>query len=113
MGDNAKKSWEWHNTKVGDGYQARGVIRQPNQLSSTSIKIIDMTKSAVNTEIIDEVDNDPNEDDSTKRSKEKKKTKHKKRKRDERVSSGDKAGKFNPILQYLAKRLSDKTMEFS
>ena len=28
MGENAAKSWEWHNTVVGSGYQAKSVIRQ-------------------------------------------------------------------------------------
>ena len=28
MGDNAKQSWSWHNNEIGQGYQAKGVIRQ-------------------------------------------------------------------------------------
>ena len=41
MGDNANTNWEWHNTEVGHGYQAKGVYRQPSH-SVVSTKIIDM-----------------------------------------------------------------------
>lgn len=42
MGDNALKGWEWHNTEVGKGFQARGVVRQAT-IRSDPIKIIDMS----------------------------------------------------------------------
>ena len=39
MGDNATASWAWHNTVVGQGYQAKGVVRQPG---SNPVKTIDV-----------------------------------------------------------------------
>jgi hypothetical protein len=42
MGENAKKSWEWHNTVVGEGYQARGVVRQRVGEFQSVGKVIDM-----------------------------------------------------------------------
>lgn len=41
MGDNAKKTWEWHNVEVGKGFQSRGVVRQP-QVQHKADKIIDL-----------------------------------------------------------------------
>jgi hypothetical protein len=45
MGDNATQNWEWHNVAVGEGYQARGVVRQKTvpTIPSSSYKIVDMS----------------------------------------------------------------------
>eukprot|EP01038_Epipyxis_sp_PR26KG_P015314 gene15314-20639_t len=47
MGENARKDWEWHNTVVGKGYQAKGVVRQRETYNSLDsgvgqVKIVDM-----------------------------------------------------------------------
>ena len=45
MGENAKVRWEWHNNEVGEGYQARGVVRQSSISCTSKERIIDMTGS--------------------------------------------------------------------
>jgi hypothetical protein len=42
MGDNANVDWEWKNTVVGEGYQAKGVIRQPG-VASEKMRIVNMS----------------------------------------------------------------------
>ena len=109
MGDNATKRWEWHNNVVGEGYQARGVIRQPGRNERRDLQIVDMSKpeelSAKNS---DNVLLDSPKEKGRKSSK-------KKRRRDTDYSCDDDVvmtSRFNPLLQLLAKRLSNKTMEF-
>lgn len=41
MGDNANNKWQWHNTEIGSGYQAKFVVRQPGK-SYGEMKIVDM-----------------------------------------------------------------------
>ena len=41
MGDNANNKWQWHNTEIGSGYQAKFVVRQPGK-SNEEMKIVDM-----------------------------------------------------------------------
>lgn len=44
MGDNANVAWDWHNTVVGEGYQARGVVRQA-VAGSTAVRVVDMSRA--------------------------------------------------------------------
>ena len=44
MGENANVSWDWHNTVVGEGYQARGVVRQAG-VKAPSVQIVDMRQA--------------------------------------------------------------------
>ena len=46
MGENANVSWDWHNTVVGQGYQARGVVRQAGAARS-GVQIVDMRTTEV------------------------------------------------------------------
>jgi hypothetical protein len=43
MGENANASWAWHNTVVGEGYQAKGVVRQPG-MKAPSVQVVDSTR---------------------------------------------------------------------
>lgn len=125
MGDNASvKDREWHNTIVGQGYQARGVIRQPG-LQPVATKIVDMTgktsktTSAVETTIVKETITDDNSSKSEsghkkhkrkddKKEKSKKESKHKKKHRTEKDNErdvndreSDNTDRFNPLIQLL------------
>lgn len=170
MGDNASKSWEWHNNEIGIGYKAKHVVRQPGlNPIPLSTKIIDMTgskrstcstskdgdacnditfSSAADTKLDtkrrkDDNQGDRDEDDSERGSRKKGHKKHTKKnkkdrkggdgsKKDKRTSkrsredvvvdesvsdtdtgSNEACGQFNPILQYFATRISNKTMSFS
>ncbi len=127
MGENAKKGWEWHNNVVGEGYQAKGVVRQRTAevSSSSASKFIDLSKS---TNII--VESDPqiaskyDRNDDHKAAKKDKKRKHKDEKKSKKEKKDKKrkhskddndktVGQFNPFLQLLASRLSNTTMHFS
>ncbi len=112
MGDNAGKSWEWHNTEVGQGYQARGVIRQRSAVAEVSIVDLSKPQNVSDQNDKSEKSNKKEVDHRSKDKKDKKahkssssKTKVKKEKREK--------PSFNPLLQLLATRLSDKTMSFS
>lgn len=90
MGDNAHRDKEWHNTIVGQGYQARGVIRQPG-LQPIATKIIDMSgksvKVATKEESIDLKETSSDHDSS-------KSSKHKKRKhKDDKKEKSKKSSK--------------------
>lgn len=111
MGDNANHQWEWHNTTVGHGYQAKGVIRQRTGYegeSSSSSKVIDLSKDS---RLIDDKPEKKSKKDSKKESKKDSKKSSKKHKHHSSKSSSK--GKFNPLLQLLATRLSNKTLQFS
>ena len=144
MGDNASASWAWHNTVVGQGYQAKGVVRQPG---SQSVAIVDLrrpedenlktqNKAAIPHEeavvLVDierkskkrmkEVDDsrDRKRDHKSSKKDEKKEKKSKKVKKHKKKSHHDMAsdvGKpidnFNPLLQYFAASLSNRTRSFS
>lgn len=117
MGDNARQNKDWHNVEVGQGYQARGVIRQ-RTAPSTDLKIVDMSKASVPALISNKNDEDVTKDDKKdKKKKDKKKTSHHKSSKDKKHKKEDKAKKtsfrFNPLLQLLASRLSDKTLSFT
>lgn len=105
MGDNAKHSWEWHNNEVGKGYQARGVVRQPG-MQIASAPVLDLSKPQSSPEL--------NQNQSSKKESEKSKKDSKAKKSNDKIKK-KKFGKpsFNPLLQLLATRLSDKTMSFS
>lgn len=102
MGDNARQTWEWHNNEIGIGYQARGVVRQPMAARNTTI--VDLSLPAASIEQVNESQNDNKK--NKKSIDESSGKKKKKKKKYERPS-------FNPLLQVLATRLSDKTMTFS
>jgi hypothetical protein len=142
MGDNATASWAWHNTVVGQGYQAKGVIRQPGSIQSKVL--IDLKKE--NVAILKSVEQEkkpahsmePCEEMNTekktkkkrkhkhgsedekrdqKEKKEKKEKKHKKKNKKDKSSSKDDPSNFvdsfNPLLQFLASSLSNRTRVFS
>lgn len=114
MGDNATKSWEWHNNIVGQGYQARGVVRQPGRNDKKELHIVDMSKPVEEKLIhISTAKSSENVQSESPKEKDRKSSK-KKRRRDADDSDHDVVEKsnFNPLLQLLAKRLSNKTMEF-
>jgi hypothetical protein len=147
MGDNANVDWEWKNTVVGEGYQARGVIRQP-KVSSEKVKIMNMSlppAEIVNSSKVEKTvdkrarsDSD-DEDHRSPRKKSKKKDKKdekkakKERKQEKKKSKKKKSSSshrdknrdddsnrgflngagFNPLLQYLATSLSNKTRCFT
>ena len=92
MGDNATKKWEWHNTVVGEGYAARGVVRQRTVTSQVSY--VDMSRPPQD---VTEVEKDQGRE-KRRREKKEKKDKHKRQRREETSS-------FNPMLQLLARRL--------
>lgn len=148
MGDNATASWAWHNTVVGQGYQAKGVVRQPG---SNPVKVLDLRVSAQKEQTTaptttskyeqgdvkedmkkskrkrKDVDESRDQNGRKRKSKkvdkkEKKEKKHKKKK----SNSNDKSDRrdlcplvsnirdnFNPLLQYLATCLSNRTRLFS
>lgn len=146
MGDNATASWGWHNTVVGEGYQAKGVVRQPGP---NSVKVLDLRKaeqliSQTNLQAVvsfshlpkeseekskrnrDAKDRSRNErhekkrreekEDGKKDKKHKKKSSKKKNRSDKESSSPndvDVSDKFNPLLQYLASCISNRTRSFS
>ncbi len=117
MGDNAKKGWEWHNTVVGEGYQAKGVIRQRTAVEQKQIiAVVDLSKKEMSSELESLSKSDELRKEK-KRKHEKESKEHKKSSK--KKSSKDKEAKevrgdpFNPLLQYLATRLSNKTMHFS
>lgn len=110
MGDNAKASWEWHNHEVGKGYQARGVIRQPG--SSNSVNVVDLSKPIAPT-TKDSVPKQALDGKAKKEGKERKEKEVKKSERSGKHSRMSAKARFNPLLQLLATRLSDKTMSFT
>lgn len=123
MGDNARKTWEWHNTVVGEGYQAKGVVRQRVSEPPAAIKIVDMrASSSVGPDKVTSEDADiklkkSSSHETDKKSKKKKKDKDSKRKHSRRRSysessedSGEpvrKKSRFNPLLQALSVRIRD------
>lgn len=46
MGENANASWAWHNTVVGEGYQAKGVVRQRGVgvTAPARLQVVDLSK---------------------------------------------------------------------
>jgi hypothetical protein len=144
MGDNASASWAWHNTVVGQGYQAKGVVRQPG---SQSVAIVDLRrpedanlktqnkavipheealvsvdserKSKKRMKEVDDSrdrkrDHKSSKKDEKKEKKSKKEKKHKKKSHHDMASDVDKPiDNFNPLLQYFAASLSNRTRSFS
>lgn len=113
MGENAKKTWDWHNTVVGVGYQAKGVVRQ-RVGEEIAPKVLDMRPKAQ--DLADKgktlsVDRTMHRE----KKKEKKENKTKHRRRRSNSSDSDETdlppkkrpGKFNPLLQALSIRLRD------
>jgi negative regulator of genetic competence, sporulation and motility len=125
-----KKREEWSNWNVGEGYQAKGVIRQKN--ASSSNKIVDMTVAPASFEGSNKDSDDEKRKQAESRSASdrdhgKKDKKEKKEKKDKKPSSKEKKRKrdkddegsrkstkscFNPLLQFFATRLSDTTLSF-
>lgn len=108
MGENANSKWEWHNTSVGSGYQALGVVRQQSY-GSEKMKIIDMRGPISTTESkpshnqvlnappnsLKETSSSTNEDKSLKEKKENKKVKKEKKDKKEKKEKKDKKDKKN------------------
>ena len=126
MGDNAKQFKDWHNIEVGKGYQARGVVRQPGSAPSTApqpMKVLDFSKPVVQEASSEPRSEKGREGGEGERKSEKKAKKYssshksskkeKKHKKSSSSSSSSKSHKFNPLLQLLATRLSDKTLTFT
>jgi hypothetical protein len=103
MGENAKKTWDWHNTVVGAGYQAKGVVRQRVAEEPPATKVVDMRPQASHIEA------KPAKSVEEKSSKKSSKSSKEKRKKDteDTNTSGRKRPKFNPLLQALSVRLRD------
>ncbi len=111
---------DWHNWRVGEGYQARGVVRQrTGETEQKPLKIIDMSKP------VPQVDShEPTAESSAKSKVEKQKKPKKslkssssssKKYKNEKSSLKSKTIKslpFNPLLQLFATRISDTTMTF-
>mmetsp|Transcript_28003 Transcript_28003/g.30608 ORF Transcript_28003/g.30608 Transcript_28003/m.30608 type:complete len:112 (-) Transcript_28003:21-356(-) len=107
MDEDAKKR-DWDNWQLGEGYQARGVIRQRIGDVAKDFKILDMTKQ-------EQLMKDGEEKKRKKEIKAKKvkgnltKTKRK----ESRKKRGNKLlNPFNPLIQLLVSRISDQTMSF-
>ena len=102
MGDVARIQKEWTNTEVGVGYAAPFVHRQKGLVPSEPVKIIDMTKRQ--------------EDEEREEIIKKKKSKRN-REKTTNVNDGrcnfTEGDNFNPFLQELAGRLSNKTRAFT
>ena len=125
MGDNAAVPQAWHNTVVGKGYQARGVVRQAGS-SGPPIDIKDMTIQTLHTDSNSKDTKDAfieNEKRSkkTKKSESLSKKHHKKdvkkasrKEREKKTAKSEKKKKklFNPYVQQLALLLSDTTRVF-
>lgn len=119
MGENAKKSWEWHNTEVGAGYQAKGVVRQRVAEHNQVTKIVDMRMSTgpQATEISAGNRDKVTEENRKEKKKDKKREKSKKHRRDESDDSSVERQprrqrmKFNPLLQALSVRLRDNLVQ--
>lgn len=116
MGDNARHAREWHNVEVGQGYQARGVVRQPGSQPTSQVKLLDLSKPQQSTTVNTSQSATSSAHDAKDK---KKKEKHKSASRHHKSSKKkDKKAKkasfhFNPLLQLLATRLSDKTLSFN
>ena len=145
MGDNATASWAWHNTVVGQGYQAKGVVRQPGSQSVAIVSLRHADDAISKTQkkpIVAHVeasippdggerkskkrmkDSDDSRDrkrdqksskkDEKKDKKLRKEKKHKKKSSHEMTNDRDKpADNFNPLLQYFAASLSNRTRSFT
>ena len=126
MGDNAKKSWEWHNTVVGEGYQAKGVIRQPTSREPPKNVMVDVRKGTEKNNDNLQMPRSENvsissaivpSSDTNKRSRHNEGTKNKSKKHkrhkydsdstDEVQRKKGKKGKFNPLLQAFSAKLRD------
>ena len=130
MGDNANANWAWKNTEIGVGYQAKGVIRQRTaeqpKIKNMSVPAAPTSSSAVTMSTMqpaeqkNEVkkrhrdDSDNSDDDGKKRKKDKESKKSKKEHKNEHHRADTKEkDSFNPLLQCLAERLSNKTRLFT
>tara|TARA_A100001035_G_C27626459_1_gene427915 strand:- start:13 stop:408 length:396 start_codon:yes stop_codon:yes gene_type:complete len=126
MGDNANVKQEWHNTVVGEGYAARGMVRQSAVSYDLGI-VVDMRGPASEAEEGPALKKRKSEKNEKKEKKEKKKKKEKKGKKekkdnekkdkekkdDKRRRKKDKKSHFYPFLQLLASRISNTTREFT
>jgi hypothetical protein len=96
MGDNANASWAWHNTVVGKGYQAKGVVRQRGTCQSPSAekeyKIVDMSAPAEQSDG-DEPTRKKAKSDNRERERDGKKSKKSKKDKKERKNHKDKKDK--------------------
>ena len=111
MGDVAKVRKEWTNTEIGVGYAAPFVRRQKGPGSSETVKIVDMTKS-----LKDDRDDEEEDAEEKKQERENKGKKHKKHKKGTRGGEDPsvlEVDNYNPFLQELATRLSNKTRVFT
>jgi hypothetical protein len=116
MGENAKKTWDWHNTVVGVGYQAKGVVRQRVSEEPAPIKVKDMRGPVEVPDAQKPSKKEPEvtktKDKEEKKAKKKKDSRKHKKRHDSDESSDDqsppsKRSKFNPLLQALSVRLRD------
>lgn len=101
---------EWENTVVGEGYQSRGVIRQP--AANYSTKIIDVSKPDASYISRDDAEGNSRKSKKSRKEKESKHRKHKHKKEKHKRKDKDSPAKFNPFLQVLALQISDTTLEF-
>ena len=117
MGENAKKGWEWHNTVVGEGYQARGVVRQPSS-SILTTKVVNLSAkdgsrsnehigSAKEKISQDKYKKGRDVDSSNEEDTKSKKLKHEHISNQKRSTEQSVEGKFNPLLQMLSNALRE------
>ena len=118
MGDNATQKWEWHNTVVGEGYAAKGVVRQKTVISNP-VQIVDLSQPSHSKESVEILDQKVEEQERRRRKRERKgeSKKHKKHDKKTRLDGHERSEgpesefRFNPLLKLLARRLRGKKME--
>jgi len=100
MGDNAKQEWSWHNNEIGQGYQAKGVVRQKHHGDNLPMKVIDMSVSVSSNSnsnskkrLYDNDDDDNNEEDDNNKKKKHKSKSHKKQSKKEKSKKHSKKHK--------------------
>ena len=131
MGDNANANWAWKNTEIGVGYQAKGVIRQrtaeqpkiknmsvapaaaPTSSSAAPLSAIQPAEKKNEVKKRHRDDSDNTDDDGKKRKKDKESKKSKKEHKKDHHRDTREKDSFNPLLQCLAERLSNKTRLFT
>lgn len=105
--DEDAKMRDWENWQLGEGYQARGVIRQRIGDVAKDFKILDMTKQE---QLLDGEEKKRKKEIKAKKVKDnltKTKRKESQKKRGKKLLNP-----FNPLIQLLVSRISNQTMSF-
>jgi hypothetical protein len=108
-------------SKVGQGYQARGVVRQPGKQPEV-LRVLDMRRPSESPIVETESKKQKKEKKEEHQRKHKRKKsshkdekskKHRKEKVDGDAHDGGAFVDFNPLLQYFASNISNKTRVFT